>query len=240
MKIKKIIFRPSSDITEQTTPIPIPAKRDVSKWYKDLKRYINNGIDVDGSKNYFALKTGKTCIPLLDSITAGYYYRLPYDVFCSYDSNGNRTIRWGDTSNNYIDVHPTESVGDYPIPEGYEPIVFKINTTWSIQTPPGYSSLFMHPLGKFDLPFYSFHGIVDSDAFIKHMNIPIVIKAGFEGLIKQGTPISQVIPIKRESWKSEQKKFKDSDYDPAIDTIKIINSMEKWYKNNRWVKKHYD
>ena len=50
-------------------------------------------------------------------------------------------------------------------------MIFKFISTWCIQTPKGFSSLHMHPLGRFDLPFYSFHGIVDTDVFYKNTNI---------------------------------------------------------------------
>ena len=31
-------------------------------------------------------------------------------------------------------------------------------------------------------------------------NVPFFIKSGFEGVIPAGTPIAQLIPIKREKW----------------------------------------
>lgn len=240
MKRKKIIFRPTSDITSQITPSPKPLKNEIPKWYKNLKRYTDNRISNNENIDFFNSKTAKTCIPLFDSITSGYSYKLPYDLYCSYDKNNNRLIEWGNKSDDCVGTHSLEQIGNYPIPNGYESIILKINTTWCVQTPTGYSLLYMHPLGRFDLPFYSFHGLVDSDVFYKNMNIPLVLKTGFEGVIKQGTTISQLIPIKRDRWTSEEKVFKENGYNPIVDNLLSLTTMEKWYMHNRWIKKQYD
>lgn len=236
MKRKKIIFRPTTEITQLITPSPKPLKSDVPKWYRDLKKYAGGEV----SKEFNKHKTAKTCIPIFDSITAGYAYKLPYDILCSYDDNGNRILQWGDKNNEYLGSHSLEQIGDYGIPTGYDNMILKIHTTWCVQTPVGYSLLYMHPLGRFDLPFYSFHGLVDSDIFYKNINIPIVLKTGFEGVIKQGTTISQLIPIKRDRWISEEKVFKEDGYDPKVDDLRAIITTEKWYMKNRWIKKQYD
>jgi len=234
MKNKKIIFRPISELDEKLlSPPPEPMKKDIPSWYKNLKRYLN-------TNDYFNSKTAKACLPFFDSITSGYSYKLPYDIHCTYDDFGNRVVNWGDKNYNYIGSHTLEQIGDYPIPDGYENIILKIHTSWCVQTPLGYSLLYMHPLGRFDLPFYSFHGLVDSDVFYNHINIPLVLKKGFNGIIKQGTPISQLIPIKRDSWKSEQKTFNQKEHDPFIDRMRSVVTAEKWYKYNRWIKKQYE
>ena len=240
MKRKKIIFRPTTEITQLVTPSPKPLKNDIPKWYKNLRRYFGDEELKNKNINFFNSKTAKTCIPFFDSITAGYSYKLPYDILCSYDDNGNRTIQWGDKNDDYVGSHLLEQIGDYPIPNGYENIILKIHTTWCVQTPTGYSLLYMHPLGRFDLPFYSFHGLVDSDIFYKNINIPLVLKTGFRGVIKQGTTISQLIPIKRNSWISEEKIFKENGYNPMIDDLLSLTTMGKWYMHNRWIKKQYD
>jgi hypothetical protein len=239
MKTKKITLRPKSSISEITSPAPTPARLEIPKWYKDIPRYFNNGF-FDGVKNPFRTKTLKPCIPFFDSISSGYLLKLSYDIFCTFDKNGRRIIEWGDQDFPPVGGHLIEQIGDYPIPEGYENDIFKFHSTWSIQTPRGFSSLYIHPLGRLDLPFYSFHGLVDSDVFWKHTNIPFVVKKDFEGVIPQGTPISQVIPIKRESWRSEIKKWNEDGYDPKTDNYLASSMAGNWYKNNHWIKKEYD
>lgn len=241
MKKQKIFFRPVSEMLSKITPAPSSAVSLIPKWFKDIPRYVNNAVGPNGKNDFFNTKSVKTCIPFFDSITCGYLYLLPFDLYCSFDENGNRQFNWNRELNmNYIGSHDNLQVGEYPILEEYDKQIFKLHTTWGVQTPSNYSLLYMHPLGRFDLPFYSFHGLVDSDLFSKQMNIPFIVKKGFEGLIPQGTPVSQIIPIKRDKWESKTKKYNEDGYDLSIDTLKVSTYMEKWYKKNIWVKKEYN
>ena len=54
------------------------------------------------------------------------------------------------------------------------------------------------------MPFTIFSGVVDTDTYQVPVAFPFVLKEpNFEGMIPAGTPIAQVIPFKRESWKME-------------------------------------
>lgn len=45
-------------------------------------------------------------------------------------------------------------------------------------------------------------GIVDTDKYASPVNFPFILNdIKFTGLIPAGTPIAQVIPFKRDSWK---------------------------------------
>ena len=45
-------------------------------------------------------------------------------------------------------------------------------------------------------------GIVDTDKYVSPVNFPFILNdIKFTGLIPAGTPIAQVIPFKRDSWK---------------------------------------
>jgi predicted membrane-bound spermidine synthase len=60
-------------------------------------------------------------------------------------------------------------------------------------------------------PFTILPGIVDTDTYTAPVNFPFVLNdINFEGLIPAGTPIAQVIPIKRDEWQMSlgtQKEF---------------------------------
>jgi hypothetical protein len=236
MKQKKILFRPSGPILESITDPPSPASSMIPDWYKRLTPNIN-GSSKPITKDFLNDKTVKACIPFLDSIVSGYMLRLPSDINCGIDEYGERTLSWITKDITPVETHNLDQVGDMPIPQGYDKNIFKFTSTWGIQTPPGYSLLFMHPFGRFDLPFYSLHAIVDSDLHYIPMNIPFVIKKDFCGIIKRGTPIAQVIPIKRDKWVSESRSFEE--FDPRKITGSILLSIEKWYKERIWQKKDY-
>jgi hypothetical protein len=60
--------------------------------------------------------------------------------------------------------------------------------------------LITHPINRYDLPFTSVSGLADYDVYPLPGNVSFHIKEGFEGTIPAGTPIMQIIPIKREDW----------------------------------------
>jgi hypothetical protein len=81
--------------------------------------------------------------------------------------------------------------------------------------------------------------IIDTDKAITQINLPFVLKdLKFEGTIPAGTPIAQIIPFKRESWKLE--KGNEKDIEKNKNTIKLLqSSFVNVYKNKFWQKKSY-
>jgi hypothetical protein len=108
----------------------------------------------------------------------------------------------------------------------------------ALSLPKGYSCIIMHPLNRHDLPFLTLSGIVDADSMLHNGSIPFYIKEDFEGLIKAGTPILQVIPFKRESWKIVEKRglFEKA----AVNGKRSLNYTYGWYKKFSWNKKEYN
>jgi len=100
-----------------------------------------------------------------------------------------------------VDFHPLDQASTHekthaPIPKWLNP--------WSIETPRGYSCLFVPPLNNERLPFIPFSGIVDTDTYIPVVNFPFLLAdPNFDGTVPAGTPIVQVIPFRRESWEME-------------------------------------
>jgi hypothetical protein len=233
MTMKKILFRPSLNWVTAVTDAPTPMSQLIPKWYKNKEVYGKNNWKnkrIDG-------KTIKTCVPVLDSMISGYGLRLPSDVNTFIDENGLRQFTWNPTDWMPIDTHHPAQVSGYPIPMGYENNPFKFMNVWGVEAPKGYSLLFCHPFGRHDLPFYSFHGLVDSDLHYVPMHIPFVMKDGWEGVLEKGTVFAQVIPIKRDSWKGEIRDV--SEFDVFLVGRKIMFHIERWYKNFIWVKKDY-
>ncbi len=91
--------------------------------------------------------------------------------------------------------------------------VVKFNNFWTIETEPGVSMLFTHPLNRPDLPFRSFAGVVDTDAYSSgFVHFPAHwIDAEFEGVLARGTPVAQGIPFRREQMQLEWTPMSDAD-----------------------------
>ena len=109
----------------------------------------------------------------------------------------------------------------------------------AINIPKNYSILFTHPLNRHDLPFTTLSGIVDSGLITSPTgSVPFYIKENFEGLIPQGTPIAQLIPIRQESWSS---KIKNGLVEKSLkQTISSNLVFSGWYKKNIWKRKNYE
>ena len=102
-----------------------------------------------------------------------------------------------------MEAWPHSQSSSYEVPEGFSKTVFKYYHGWIIETPKDYSCLITHPIGYPNLPIKTITGIIDTDSLKTFANSPFVIKEGFEGIIEKGTPMFQIIPFKRDSWKAE-------------------------------------
>lgn len=196
----KIQFTLSIDIAEQYPPIP--ASQNIPDWYKKTPSYFSN----DGSKKptLEGVKTGtiKRCMPVFDAMSSGYLILLAVDVYIHRTENDgvvNQAISWA--SSNIIEFHPIEQASLHPLASPTQHLPKFVNP-WIIKTPKGYSTLFVPPMHR-AAPFEILPGLVDTDTYNAAVNFPFAIKdTDFDGLIPAGTPIAQVIPVKRDSWKS--------------------------------------
>lgn len=193
-----------------------PAKKFIPDWYK------NNKFD-----------TLKSCIPFLDAFTSGYIITLPYDIHV-YVNNGKPEIKLLDGSIYNGSVRDSQSVDIIPFNH------YEVEFAWDLYTalniPSGSSILFTHPLNRNDLPFTTLSAVIDGEfTLVPHGAIPFYIKQGFEGIIKSGTPVAQIIPFKQDSWKAE---LQDGLFESSK---KYRRSMPKdWYKKSSWKRKSYD
>lgn len=221
---------------------PVESHRVIPNWYKDLAKYRGgssndiqdlhpiNDRGSDGSD-----VSTKTCTPFLDAMTSGYMYLLEDDVNVDFDEDEKPSVFWK-SDIRILDIRPNV---DMAIPKDCHPVQFGIKMNWYYETPPGYSILITHPMNRFDLPFVAPAGIVDSDIWGLPVFIPIFIKRGFRGIIKKGTPLFQMIPIKREEWEL------DIDYsDESYEKHKILEESRRshvtgHYKKTTWQKKNY-
>jgi hypothetical protein len=205
---------------------PKPASLFIPDWYKKTPKVKDK------------ILTAKRCIPILDAMSAGYMFCLPTDVH--WDSEADLEVKKPYSANygaKVVTEHHLVQTDSFDISDEYDPQPYKWSNEFHIKLPKGYSMLFVHPLNRTDLPFYSFTGFVDADKHPLVINFPFVIKKGFSGVIPAGTPIIQGIPIKREDWE-----LKIKDKDKAYRYVKeyeIMNPPFASYKRKWWTKKIY-
>ena len=87
---------------------------------------------------------------------------------------------------------------------------------FGVQTPRGYSTMFIPPVNQDQAAFIPFSGMVDTDKFIQPVNFPFLLAdPQFEGLVPAGTPLVQLIPIKRENWANKYHSGETEEIDRA-------------------------
>jgi hypothetical protein len=224
-----ILFTNTSGYQDLTAPKP--ASSLVPDWYKNTESYTSGEKKPDGNGGTTA--TVKRCMPVFDAITSGYIIESPADVWVSI-KDGQQYFEW--SSFGLISFHPIEQAPLHPDrkPHAYP----KWINPWSIKTPKGYSTLFVQPFHR-ESVFTILPGIVDTDQYFSPVNFPFVVNdPEFEGLIPAGTPIAQVIPFKRDSWKMELGKQEDIVKQLSV-TQKLQTKFFDRYKTMFWSKKQY-
>lgn len=235
--MKKIKFIPNSETTSKTKNIFTPARTELPDWYKEMPIYGNGDKSLKCPMNFSTHNhTMKRCVPFLDAMTSGYTLTLDEELFISQTDEG-PIFRWK-SKDTLVTLHSSDQFEGFPIPVKYHQIVAKWHNDWSIETPKGYSIFFTHPHNRFDLPFHTISGFVDTDNYKVPIQFPFLLDYGFEGILPIGTPVAQMIPVKRESWEREK-----GEYD-LIDNTKRWKTLSKTfadsYRKNFWVKKSYN
>lgn len=248
---KKIKFVPGDPYALKNIPVPIPSKEFIPKWYKDAEIAISEKTGKVAGVNDRDISGGlKSCMPFLDAMISGY-------LICSWQDYYVKTSEsleeiYPVSINPYTDeyektnFHGPEMLrrrdGDIghtiPRPEGYCSDHMAFSGQWGARLPKGWSALITHPFNRFDLPFITTSGIMDADEWWTGGNIPFFFKKNFEGIIPSGTPIAQIIPIKRSSWISSISTFSVKRQNYLADKVRSVPMG--WYRDNIWVKKKYD
>lgn len=231
--MKKIIFEPSSEEVKLVVPPPKPAKGYVAEWYKSIPQ-SKKSLDVDSDGKLIKENSLKQCQPFLDSMISGYIQETWCDIYIDFSEN---SFKYSTASEPQVFSHREKISLNIP---GTFPIEFVWTVPWVPKTPNGYSLLFTHPLNRNDLPFITTSGMVDSDKFnhIPNGQLPFYVRNDFSGVIPAGTPMFQILPIKRENWHSKLINFSETSW------IKKKYVIEKkffgQYKKVFWIKKNYN
>jgi antitoxin (DNA-binding transcriptional repressor) of toxin-antitoxin stability system len=206
----------------------------IPDWYKQSEASF---ID---SRNGMESGSGlKVCVPYLDIMVSGYALVTPFDIYVYTDPDGGLNVKWNgpDDLADTIETRPKEQGALIPRPEGHHWEMLVFTSKWGFKTPRGYSIMVTHPFNRHDLPFTTTSGLMDSDKFWANGSIPFFIKKGFEGTIPAGTPIAQLIPVKRNSWKASYNQGLLWDVQAqGMDA----RTKDKSYKKKYWIRKKFD
>jgi len=235
-----IIFNNTYPKIIDVFPEPEPTINFVPEWYRNQPGYYNNDRN---TYNGTQLLTVKKCSAFFDSMSLGYMLLCPIDI--SIDTTVEPPIF--DIPSQYkmlyipmIGHHSAEQISHYPINKETETnFLLRINMVWVISTEKGTSCLFIDPQHKDKSPLKAISAVIDTDEFYSDGLFSFTVEKGFKGIIKKGTPLVQVIPFKRDSWKHQI----NNNFDPVKDLrhqkYKIRSVFNGGYKKYFWKKKEY-
>lgn len=214
---------------------PKPAIEYIPEWYKSAQAYLSPDGKKTPTLDGTPLSTVKRCMPLWDMMTAGYIMETPYDIYVRQTPEG-PFFQWGMME--AIAFQHVDQFQNHPYSRDINYAV-RIVIPWSIKTPKGWSIMVMEPQHHEPSPIICSSGIVDTDSFALPFNMFLKLRdSNFEGMIPAGTPFLQIIPFKREAWKSA--------YGGAKERAKHLEHVHKFttvffdrYKKFFWRKKEY-
>jgi len=222
---------------QHSFPQPSACIDSIPEWYKDQPSFFGKKED------RIANLTVKKCLPVFDAMSMGYFLNMPVDLYINTKNNRTEcTIseEFEPIKDILIGWHLSERISHYSSDFNiYLKDLFRINPMWMIKTPPGYSTLFTSPMHQEYLPLKTIEAVVDTDNFLTAGLNSFLLQKDFEGVIKQGTPIVQVIPFKRDSW--------EMSVDLNSDKEEITRQRKRGaglypnaYRNNAWEKKNFN
>lgn len=240
--------KPLIEVSALDTNIKYFTKPDQSKnffpdWLKKVK--LNLPDEHQGEKLYKS-QTVRGCMPFLDAITMGWILPMPWDVYFKVSDYGkevnyeyrNKIKLQKGIINPPIENHNQFQAGmnnlyaDAPI--------LKFINPWKITTRPGYSTMFINPVNRGKSYIEVFSGVVDTDKYNSHVNLPFRVlnpdnKEEYDFTIKAGYPLAQFFPVNRkESWGELPVRIQ-TEQDEG-DTLPVQSNWH-WYKEKIHQKK---
>jgi len=212
---------------------PEPSSKYIPDWYKDMKTFVDGkSVFADGNNG----GTIKRCMPVFDAMTAGYVILFPCDVHVTRNPDGSANFEYP-LAYNMVNEHSIKQADTLKVPEDHNHRFLKWTNPWIVKVPDGWSVLFTQPMHRDELPFTILPGIVDADHFKLSVQFPFLLKKDFEGIIRAGTPMVQLIPIKRAEWKAEYSSLEPGEKDKNLMEHSI--HFEHRYKRTFWNRKNY-
>jgi hypothetical protein len=224
MSARPIEFQCPAHLLEHL-PHPVPAARCVPEWMRAISTHVPSADQTPTVKN---------CMPFLEAMTFGYVIPLPADITFTMEAADLRVDIAGFEAP-LVDVHSGDQLAGAPY--SGTPVV-KFRTPWLIRTPPGYSTLVLPPLNRFEMPFVPLAGVVETDTYYRQIAFPTLctMKNGQQVKLARGAPLVQVIPVPRESWSlaigpldEQANKAQDDQWD----------ANRHMYRDDHWQKKSF-
>lgn len=179
---------------------------ELPKWLKSSSNYIGDPKDRSGLRHRM---TVKKCIPVFDFFTTGLTLHLPANMFFE-GKYPNRTIDYpSNISGAKLSGHNPQQRQGMPIDSDWEDHTYKLEFPFYIQTPRGYSALYIPSRPYEDFPLNFIPGLVQVDKYRNSVNFPFFADKNFIGQVDAGTQFMSVFFIKRHSTQINYKTYEE-------------------------------
>ena len=176
-------------------PEPKPAAKFMPDWFKKVPISLNDRDQFGGRS-----MTIKQCMPVMDIMSLGYVIPLQGDLGVVTNADKTQIKVTNPPEIKLAEFHDIKQVGEKTAP-GFPTAPIKFLNHWIIKTAPGWSTLVMPLMNRFDEDFTCLSGLVDTDRYVKNINFPAAWHtANFDDIIPAGTPLVVVMPIKRNTF----------------------------------------
>jgi hypothetical protein len=204
----------------QEIPHPYPASQQIPTWYKEMPM------------NWAEGGTLKRCPPYFTAMAAGYIIPVPHDTRLHVSENY-EFFQSGKV--NIFEGHFKEQFAGAPF-SGLR--VLKFENPWIIVTPPEFVCLVTAPINRFDMPFIPLTGIIETGTYYKEVRMPVActLGPGQSYVLRRGSPMIQVIPIRREAWTMKAGVLDQALNDEQQDQF---DANPHAYKDEFWKKLHF-
>ncbi len=199
-------------------PRPIQASANIPEWVKRLPVEMTNLVP--------PRSTAKRCLPLIEAMTNGYLILLAADVYVEIGAD-KAEFHW-DTSFPIVQKHYREQAAGIPGLGNRD--IYKFMNYWVIKAPKGYSALFCPPANRGYSPFEIFSGIVEIDHYMNTVNLPFLWRGGASMWLRQGTPIAQMIPFRRESFQLKIRAATSGEKTEAEELTNNLSAHRSYYR----------
>ena len=171
---------------------PVAAKQVLPDWFRKIPAVDKSHLTTTDNG-----LTVKRCMPFLDAMTTGWILPLAATVRLDVKDGGRKVNAGWELDKIMVSNHNPHQVSGSPS-DPRPPC--KFHNYWTIETPPGWSCLFVPPLNRKQALFEVFSGVVDTDTYQSLIHFPFVATAA-DGVhvLEKGTPIVQVIPFRRDT-----------------------------------------
>jgi len=250
---KTIEFLLKETLDKRVYTLPEPANQHVPEWYTEMPEFFDGETNPRFSPMNF---TQKNSMRLEDTFNIGYCAVTPYEIEVYSQVNAlppemrdNPTISVSDSPGlsfaypGYPIMRAFDKASHYgiPTPNGCHGDAWSWDVWFQIKTPPGYSVLLTNPLNGNTLPWFTSSMVLDSDTPGGHaVPLPFWLRKDCKlEIVPKGTPIFQIIPFKRETWKKDPVIKNTDSVESALETLEAPG-LNGYYKKNLWSKKEYN